>query len=69
MGVCSIQSHPLLQHTLYTGRYCNYVGICVHSLVHSIVARVTRTARAHVWLWHVVRPPLVVCWQLCLLST
>lgn len=29
MGVCSIQSHPLLQHTLYTGRYCNCVGMYV----------------------------------------
>lgn len=32
MGVCSIQSHPLLQHTLYTGRYCNCVGMYLCTL-------------------------------------
>ena len=32
MGVCSIQSHPLIQHTLYTGRYCNCVAMYLHNM-------------------------------------
>ena len=53
MGVCSIQSHPLLRHTLYTGRFI--LLLCtVYAVTCASVISVYVHDRAHSELWHFV---------------